>query len=46
VEQEINEWIARDDDENNALDAKKLRKYEKERLRYYYAILGIKFNNH
>ena len=38
-EKEINEWIAKADDSETDFDPLKLRKYEKDRLKYYYAVI-------
>ena len=35
----MNEWIVNQNDPNNALDANKVRKYERDRLKYHYAII-------
>ena len=37
--QEINELIVRGDDQDLDVDPDKLRKYERDRLKYYYAVI-------
>ena len=39
INEQINEWIVKNNDQNSALDADKLRQYEHDRMKYFYAII-------
>lgn len=35
----MNEWIAKTNDDSNALDAQKVRQYERDRMKYFYSVI-------